>query len=145
MTEEKEKLSMLAFRSWLEGVEEMQGDDWTPSPEQWKKIRAKIDLLDSNDTAIRNAVRSALNEINRSAPMAMPQTPYYPAPATTYPGPPPVIPHSSILDDNVGGKFATTMPPMPASRSPEGVVTLGNPSIKTPNIDTTHGYNTPFV
>lgn len=33
------------FKAWLSGVEDMQGDDWTPSAEQWKKIRSKINLL----------------------------------------------------------------------------------------------------
>ena len=33
------------FKAWLSGVEDMQGDDWTPCAEQWKKIRSKINLL----------------------------------------------------------------------------------------------------
>lgn len=33
------------FKAWLSGVEDMQGDDWTPSAEQWKKIRSKINQL----------------------------------------------------------------------------------------------------
>lgn len=36
------------FKSWLEGVEDMQDDDWTPSDIQWKKIRKKIDELEEN-------------------------------------------------------------------------------------------------
>lgn len=34
------------FKAWLSGVEEMQGPDWTPSPEQWKKIRDKIENIE---------------------------------------------------------------------------------------------------
>ena len=37
------KTTLENFRSWLEGVEEMQGDDWVPTMEHWKKIRDKID------------------------------------------------------------------------------------------------------
>lgn len=40
-----ETIDIDTFKAWLSGVEDMQGDDWTPSAEQWKKIRAKIDLL----------------------------------------------------------------------------------------------------
>ena len=34
------------FKAWLSGVEEMQGPDWTPTAEQWKKIRNKIDEIE---------------------------------------------------------------------------------------------------
>lgn len=34
------------FKAWLQGVEDMQGDDWCPSLDQWRKIRQKIDLID---------------------------------------------------------------------------------------------------
>lgn len=40
-----ESIDIDTFKAWLSGVEDMQGDDWTPTPEQWKKIRAKINLL----------------------------------------------------------------------------------------------------
>lgn len=40
-----ETIDIDTFKAWLSGVEDMQGDDWTPSAEQWKKIRAKINLL----------------------------------------------------------------------------------------------------
>lgn len=29
------------FKAWLQGVEDMQGADWCPSLEQWRKIRQK--------------------------------------------------------------------------------------------------------
>jgi hypothetical protein len=41
----KPALSVLEFKAWLEGVEDMQGATWIPSKEQWKKIRSKIQLL----------------------------------------------------------------------------------------------------
>lgn len=34
------------FKSWLQGVEDMQEPDWCPSLEQWRKIRQKIELLE---------------------------------------------------------------------------------------------------
>ena len=38
-------LSLRDFRSWLSGVEEMQDDGWSPSAEQWRRIRVKIDMI----------------------------------------------------------------------------------------------------
>lgn len=43
--EADETIDIDTFKAWLSGVEDMQGDDWTPSAEQWKKIRSKINLL----------------------------------------------------------------------------------------------------
>lgn len=40
------KLSLKDFKMWLEGVEEMQSEGWTPTPEQWNKIRSKIDIIE---------------------------------------------------------------------------------------------------
>lgn len=40
-----ESIDIDTFKAWLSGVEDMQGDDWTPTAEQWKKIRSKINLL----------------------------------------------------------------------------------------------------
>lgn len=45
MTETK-KITVKEFKMWLEGVEEMQDSDWTPTPAQWSRIRAKIDTVD---------------------------------------------------------------------------------------------------
>ena len=34
------------FRSWLQGVEDMQEEGWIPNATQWVKIRQKIDLIE---------------------------------------------------------------------------------------------------
>ena len=39
-------MTLEQFRAWLSGVEDMQEDDWTPSPTQWKKIRSKFDEIE---------------------------------------------------------------------------------------------------
>lgn len=41
----KKEISLLEFRAWLNGVEELQPRTWAPSPEQWKMIRKKIDQI----------------------------------------------------------------------------------------------------
>ncbi len=47
------KISLLEFRAWLGGVEELQPNDWVPTGEQWKLIRKKIDTIESQPTAGR--------------------------------------------------------------------------------------------
>lgn len=44
-------ISVNEFRSWISGVEDMQGDDWFPTQEQWIKIRNKITLLQESNIA----------------------------------------------------------------------------------------------
>ncbi len=39
-------ITIKEFKMWLMGVEEMQSPDWTPDHNQWKVIRAKINLID---------------------------------------------------------------------------------------------------
>jgi len=43
--EKKKKLTVKEFRMWLEGVEEMQPEGWTPTETQWRRIREKIDQV----------------------------------------------------------------------------------------------------
>ena len=51
MTEES-KQTVGQFKAWIEGVEEMQKDDWHPSKDQWNKIRTKIgELVDQPTVA----------------------------------------------------------------------------------------------
>lgn len=40
--------SLALFKAWLTGIEEMQGEDWSPNLEQWKRIKSK--LMDIEDT-----------------------------------------------------------------------------------------------
>lgn len=42
----KTKISLAEFKAWLEGVEDLQEDDWSPSKVQWEKIRQKIESID---------------------------------------------------------------------------------------------------
>ena len=43
---EEQTIDITTFRAWLQGVEDMQEEGWVPSGAQWKKIRAKIDLIE---------------------------------------------------------------------------------------------------
>lgn len=52
-TETLSTITLSDFRSWLQGVEDMQEDGWTPSPVQWKKIRTKINDIESTPVVQR--------------------------------------------------------------------------------------------
>jgi len=43
MAKRKQKQTLREFRAWLQGVEELQPDGWSPNPTQWKLIRERID------------------------------------------------------------------------------------------------------
>lgn len=51
---EQSPITIQEFRAWLSGVEDMQGDNWHPTAEQWAKIRNKIDLL-METSSVKNA------------------------------------------------------------------------------------------
>jgi len=53
---------MIEFRAWLSGIEDMQPDDWSPSRDQWIKIRAKIDSVEGLGTSIDQLVQQRVNE-----------------------------------------------------------------------------------
>jgi len=46
------RITLVEFRAWLEGVEELQPDNWAPNAEQWKLIRAKIDSIGAKEGAL---------------------------------------------------------------------------------------------
>lgn len=48
----KNGLTLDMFKAWLQGVEEMQGPDWTPSPEQWRKIREKLEQIEEEESVV---------------------------------------------------------------------------------------------
>jgi len=45
MSNNETKLTFSEFKMWLQGVEEMQDEGWTPSPVQWKRIKEKLMLV----------------------------------------------------------------------------------------------------
>jgi len=110
-----QKISLDQFRSWLQGVEDMQADEWTPNSDQWKVIREKIDLI--------------LSTADEQQPM---QPQYAPPPIYNQPNPylqphpsymPPLPPvlrpplETATVIDNTGQ--ATTIAVQPASSRSE--------------------------
>jgi len=106
------KISLLEFRAWLEGVEELQPSDWSPSAEQWKLIREKIKLIKEPEPEVVKESTPAPPQSpvsTENAPM-MPQF-------NREPALPPLVPSSIPLDAEI-------------EMSPEAKRLLqGNPSI----------------
>lgn len=112
---EVKKITVKEFRMWLEGVEEMQEDGWTPSPAQWTRIREKIDTI--NDDVQQTFTQPAFR-----APAAMPGP-------TMNPGMPAVPAGPSML----GG----VPPALPAApQAPQHGLFGNSGKVKTPDIDT---------
>lgn len=128
MTMSDSQMSLRDFKQWLAGVEEMQGAEWVPSMEQWKKIREKIDSITEVE------VKHTIPQVSYPAPA--PPMPYTPAPQ---------YPQSSGLDIPQG---PIHRPMMPAVQLPTTMVmsTDGTGKAVTPNIDTSNGqYNSAFT
>lgn len=137
--EKKDKsISVKEFQMWLQGVEEMQPDDWTPDARQWAKIREKISCI----TAERPP---------SPAPEFLYRDPRFGAP----PPPPPAGEEERPPAFPAGPSSLNTTPPPaapPLARTtaaglPVTVTKDGVPGTKTPDIDTSNGkqYRPPFV
>lgn len=114
-------ISVKEFKMWLQGVEEMQTEDWIPDARQWVKIREKIDQIadmQTTQTAIPdNQTRVARPLYNNDSPVEIP-------PQFTIPIP--------------------QMPPTGLSGVP--LATSESMKVTTPNIDTSNGqYKSQFA
>jgi hypothetical protein len=71
------RISLLEFRAWLQGVEELQPKDWFPNLEQWRLIRAKIDAVGAKEGSVEPEVvkPAAKSTHNRTVALPQPTTP----------------------------------------------------------------------
>lgn len=137
-TEQKQKVTISEFKSWLRGIRDMLGDEWVPNADQWKRICEKIDSLQEHPNTV-----PAQPQQTRVVVTSYDQTP----------------PHSQTVPAHPAGPSSLNLPPSPPQprvvSSPGGVPvltgpiatnnTLNNP-VKTPSIDTTNGkYDSAFV
>ena len=53
MSDKNEPISVKAFKSMIEGMDMVSGEDWTPTDEQWQRIRAKIEQLEETVEQVR--------------------------------------------------------------------------------------------
>ncbi len=118
---EQKNISVKEFKMWLEGVEEMQEEGWTPNPTQWARIREKIRSIEETAggfTAPQFGPRQTAPVGQPPAPVPMPtmQAPQQFAPAG----------------------MTGLAPPEASGRAP----LAGGPGtipVKTPDIDTSNG------
>lgn len=135
----KKKVTLKEFRAWLEGVEELQPKEWSPTAEQWKLIRAKIDsIVEETSKVVQHA--PVKEEVRNSPPVAG-QRP--PAPPPGESNLPPGVPAFPEVPSNIPAEAANITVSPEAAR-------LMNPAsdgkTKTPEIDTSDGnFNSPFV
>ena len=136
------QISITEFQMWLEGVEEMQDDDWTPDARQWKRIRAKIDAIDTaspkpttNAPVYRGGssggdfppgMEHVFPPMNTAPPSAAQSTGVMPAPSSLPPAP--TIPQPMNRPVTTSSGLPVTL----ASGQP-------NIPVKTPDIDTSSG------
>ena len=54
--EAKKTISLPEFQSWLQGIYDLQGDDWSPNPDQWKKIKDKMASVEGYDIPLEKQI-----------------------------------------------------------------------------------------
>ena len=119
MSDEKDPslITVKEFKMWLQGVEEMQPDGWSPDQRQWAKIRAKIDIITEAESIEPVPAKYATPYI---APRFGPDV--APSNAGTQPVTAPVMPRALLVQPaQLAGPFANGD---------------GQTPVKTPNIDT---------
>ena len=115
--------SLKEFRAWLEGMEEMLGDEWVPSKDQWKRIRNKINTIAAVEASVE--VPTTNNFFN-----GQPVAPTTGAGRVNQPVRQPVhVPDSNLKPAPVQQQNITG--PRPMSTQDGGMIT-------TPEIDTFH-------
>jgi len=123
----KIKQSLKEFRAWLQGVEELQSDEWSPNFDQWKLIRDKIDGIIEEKIVIE--------KVQTTQPMP---------PVYNTPTPAPAPPQGFQPPPPVGGFIPTNVEMTPAARQLLDPAANGGKAV-TPNIDTSDGnVSSPF-
>lgn len=121
---EEKTLTIRDFKVMIEGMDMVLGEDWYPTEAQWKRIRAKIDLL--IDTSERPNTRIMSPQSNV------------------------VMPEGSV-DNLLAGFPQVPVPNVDVDPTPPPPVSMlskladGSTGVKTPDIDTSEGYDSKFI
>lgn len=137
----KKEYTLAEFKAWLEGIEELQPNNWAPDAGQWKTIRDKMmNIVEEEVVAEVPAPRPAPQPrvqlpVDPGAGWGPPPAPVGPAGAQGPDGPMQsnleISPEAQAVLN--GGKLPTEMAPGPDGK------------VHTPNIDTSDGnYQTSF-
>jgi hypothetical protein len=100
------------FRSWLEGVEEMQAENWAPDLTQWRRIREKIDNIVEAPRSFKSGAAGASDTDEQPARVIRPSGP------------------SAFSGATMPQPIAATPPPFMNTSDVAGA------RISTPNVDT---------
>lgn len=151
MSEENiKKVSVKEFKAMIHGMDLLGGDDWAPNAEQWKRIRAMIGNLEDEPAASAAAVTyQPPTHVAETLPAPRAQTNAPPSnnplendsPEFFAPAPPSSIPSGPVAMGQSSSGLAPARQPQPAPKPQVNE----NGAIKTPDIDTSNGYNSSFV
>lgn len=119
------QITIKEFKMWLQGVEEMQEDGWTPDAKQWARIRSKIQAIDETE--------------HTSTPVSYNRPQYASVPAVGYDVAPPQVAPQFDIPPNVAAQPLTSgvfsVPGGAPARLPSDMTGNGTPG----------QYSTPFA
>jgi hypothetical protein len=130
----KQKQTLREFKAWLQGVEELQAENWCPNREQWVLIREKIDnIIEEKKTVEKTTQPAPQQPMQPMQPMQHPQQPVQQpiqeqGSTLPFPPPPPVS----------GGVPPADIEMTPAAKKMLDPKANGGKT-KTPDIDTSDG------
>ena len=131
------KYSLAEFKAWLEGVEEIQPNDWVPDANQWKMIREKIGAIveaPPPPPANQGGGRVAGNGPPLVRQPVQPQRPFIPPDSS-------LAVTGDIPNPMTGGEpdISPAAKAALAGKLPTEIATDPSKGSKTPNIDTMNG------
>lgn len=143
----KKQYTLSEFKAWLEGIEELQPDGWSPDATQWATIRDRLLNIVEEVVEVQVPVPTAqqspvqFNNTTHDRPV-VPQQPFQ--------QPPPTFQQSSLSSINAEPEMTPAARAVLSGKMPTGgsavppALALGpNGRLKTPNIDTSDGQYTP--
>jgi hypothetical protein len=172
MAENTNKITISEFKSWLEGITDLQGDDWSPDAKQWVKIKTKLFSIEGFDVPVARQitmlVERALSQIRwqnftpqqpanydwrqeqpiggpANAPPAGQPNPGQPL-ALPVGQPPVMTPGGSSLTGASAATPPLTLPPGSRIGNMDPTNAVKIEGIKTPDVDTSGGtYKSQFL
>jgi len=143
------KCTLKEFRAWLEGIEEIQPDSWSPDATQWNMIRQKIGSIELE--VVEKVIEKRVNVPVHGAPLppaaglapviTPPANPAFTPPDDGWTAPtPPAQPTGSAIPEMTEAAKEALSGKLPT----EMIRDIGGKST-TPNIDTSkQPYNSNF-
>lgn len=138
-------ITLIEFRAWLEGVEELQDTDWSPSNEQWNLIRKKIDYITDPEPIIETVFAPAPSSVPNVGLLVPPVAPPMPTRPAFVPPAPTSIPTSIPIAPEMTDAARQAMSGVPLTNlsntvsAAPGITSGADGKIHTPNIDTSNG------